>query len=119
MVHTPIVIPGHFMKVLEAFKNIFEMPSGLPPICSKNQAIILKESTSPVSVRPYRYLQAQKNEIECLVQEMLDVGIIQPSTSPLSSTMLLVKKKMGVGVFVLTIEHLIRRRFLTRSQFLL
>lgn len=44
-------------------------------------------------MRPYRYPQYQKNEIERLVADMLQSQLIQPSTSPYSSPVLLVKKK--------------------------
>ncbi|XP_038904522.1 uncharacterized mitochondrial protein AtMg00860-like [Benincasa hispida] len=41
--------------------------------------IELKPEEGPVNVRPYRYPQFQKDEIKKLVEEMLTVGIIQPS----------------------------------------
>ena len=56
---------------------------------------MLKEGTQPTNIRPYRYGYAQKMEIEKLVREMLLAGVIQPSTSPCSSPVLLVKKKDG------------------------
>lgn len=55
----------------------------------------LKEGSNPVSVRPFKYPQVQKNEIERLIGEMLDAETIQPSTSPFSSPIILVKKKDG------------------------
>ena len=69
------------------------VPVELPPSRVLDHKIILKEGASPVSVRPYRYPQVQKDEIEKLVREMLASGIIQPSHSPFSSPILLVKKK--------------------------
>jgi hypothetical protein len=46
--------------------------------------IHLQPRSVPPNIRPYRYPYAQKSEIECIVQEMLEVGIIQPSQSDLS-----------------------------------
>lgn len=57
--------------------------------------ILLKEGAQPVKVRPYRYPHSQKQQIEQMVQDMLDEGIIQPSLSPFSSPIILVKKKDG------------------------
>ena len=56
---------------------------------------MLKEGARPINVRPYRYPQIWKDEIKRLVEEMLATGIIQPSYSPFSSPVILVKKKDG------------------------
>ena len=50
-------------------------------------------------MRRYRYPQIQKTETKRLVKDMLAAGIIQPSSSPFSSPMLLVKKKDGGWCF--------------------
>lgn len=56
-------------------------------------------------MRPYRYAYFQKAKIKRHVQDMLKLGLIQPSTSSFSSPVLLEKnKKMGYGVVVLAIE---------------
>ena len=88
-------IPESVAPVLEKYKQVFDMPSGLPPVRGHEHAIKMKADSNPVGVRPYRYPQHQKDEIERLIEEMLAAGIIQPSTSAFSSPVLLVKKKDG------------------------
>lgn len=81
--------------VLEAFKDVFQEPVGLPPRREQDHAITLKEGDHIPNVRPYRYPYYQKNEIEKIVGELLQAGIIRPSVSPFSIPVILVKKKDG------------------------
>lgn len=93
---TPIQnTPKSTVQLIEQYEDIFQVPDKLPPNREIYHQIHLKEGAQPVNVRPYRYPQVQKNEIEKLVSEMLLVGIIQPIVSPFSSPVLLVKKKDG------------------------
>ncbi|KAL5564770.1 hypothetical protein UlMin_027934 [Ulmus minor] len=82
------------ISLLDSFAEVFGQP-GLPPQCAQDHKIVLQAGAAPPNIRPYRYPQIQKGEIEKLVSEMLLSGIIRPSTSPYSSPVLLVKKKDG------------------------
>ncbi|XP_077226272.1 uncharacterized protein LOC143859450 [Tasmannia lanceolata] len=97
------VIPA-LQPILHQFKEVFAEPSSLPPSRSTDHRILLEPNSKPVNIKPYRYPHFQKSEIEKLIKEMLDSGIIQPSTSPFSSPVLLVKKKMAVGDLASIIE---------------
>jgi len=49
----------------------------------------------PPNIGLYRYPCARKSEIECMVLEMLEAGIIQHSQSYFSTPVVLVHKKDG------------------------
>jgi hypothetical protein len=85
--------------LLLQYANLFLAPTGLPPPRSIDHHIPLLEGSNPVNVRPYRYPQFQKREIESQIREMLANGIIQPSSSAFSSPVLLVRKKDGCWRF--------------------
>lgn len=77
-----------------------------PPSRGCDPSIPLLPAASPVFSRPYRFAPAIKTEVEKQVQEMLTAGIIQKSSSPFSSAVLLVKKKDNTWDFALTIVSL-------------
>lgn len=86
-------IHPQIQTLIHKYAEIFETPKSLPPSREQDHRIELIPNTSPVSVRPYRYPHFQKAEIEKIVQELLDNGVIRPSVSPFSSPVILVKKK--------------------------
>ncbi|CAM8941280.1 unnamed protein product [Rhodiola kirilowii] len=82
-------------QMLLKYTTVFDKPRGLPPPRVVDHHIPLLPGVAPVNVRPYRYPRHQKLEIEKLIHEMFNDGIIRHSTSPFSSPVLLVKKKDG------------------------
>ncbi|XP_019460010.1 PREDICTED: uncharacterized protein LOC109359770 [Lupinus angustifolius] len=81
-------------QVLERFAEVFQEPTQLPPMRDgHNHQNPLLQGTNPVNKRPYRYTKHQKDIIDELVQDMLHSGIIQNSSSPYASPVVLVGKK--------------------------
>ena len=81
--------------LFEWHPEVFEAITELPPFQDVDHAICLEPGTTLVNIQPYRYPHFQKNKIEWLMRKICATGIIQPSTSPFSSPMLLMKKKDG------------------------
>jgi len=92
-------VPPAVSALLAEFQLVFAPPLGYPPARDCDHAIPLLPGASPFSVRPYHYPPAVKDEIERQISEMLQSGTIQHSTSPFSSSVLLVKKKDGTFRF--------------------
>lgn len=86
-------------SLLTQFSALFQPHHELPPARPTDHHIHLLPQSTPVNVRPYRYPHFQKQEIELQVDSMLQKGLIQPSTSPFSSPVLLVKKHDGLWQF--------------------
>lgn len=84
--------PPEIQQLLEVYATLFEQPTQLPPSRACDHAIPLIPGASPVYSSPYRFAPVVKDEVEKQVQEMLTSGLIQKSSSPFASPVLLVKK---------------------------
>lgn len=82
-------------SLVHKFQDIFEEPIGVPPTRPMVHRIPLMHGTQPFRLGPYQYTPAQKDEIEQQVATLLRNKMIQESTSPFASPVLLVKKKTG------------------------
>lgn len=97
--HLPPDMDPAMRQLLSKFSSVFQVPTRLPPQRDQDHAIPLVDESQVVKVKPYRYPHSQKEQIEKMVKDMLEQGIIQPSTSPFSSPIILVKKKDGTWRF--------------------
>ena len=86
-------ISPNIHKVLDNHSKVFETPKGILHIRDHGHDIHLIPGSVPPNIRPYRYPYAQKSEIERMVAEMLEAGIIQPSQSSFSALVVLLHNK--------------------------
>lgn len=102
-------------QLLESFHDVFQPPTGLPPARLCDHRIHLLPNTPPVVIHPYRYPQLQKDELEAQCAQMLQQGIIRPSTSPFSAPVLLVKKQDATWCFCVDYralnDHTVKDKF--------
>jgi hypothetical protein len=83
-------------SILSKHQVVFSTPQRFPPSRGvHDHSIPLVPGSLPPNIPPYRHPFSQKNEIEKMVQELLNAGVICPSTSPYSSPMVMFLKKEG------------------------
>jgi hypothetical protein len=82
--------------ILSKHQAVFSTPQGLSPSCGvHDHSIPLVPGSLPPNVLPYHHPFSQNNEIEKIVQELLQTGVIHPSTNPYSSHVVMVLNKEG------------------------
>ena len=82
------------IPVVCEFLDVFpeDLPS-LPPDRDVQFGIDLKPGTAPISRRAYRMPPKELAELKTQLQELIDKGFIQPSSSPWGCPAIFVKKK--------------------------
>ena len=93
-VHAANVSEVKDIPVVRDFPDVFpeDLP-GLPPDRDVQFSIELKPGTAPISRRAYRMAPKELAELKTQLQELLQKGFIQPSSSPWGCPALFVKKK--------------------------
>lgn len=84
---------ANITPLMDEFANIFVESIHQPPRRAIDHAINLHQGSVPIANHPYHYPNLQKLEIEKIVNAILRNGIIQPSTSTFSASIVLVKKE--------------------------
>ncbi|GKG37160.1 hypothetical protein Tco_0447333, partial [Tanacetum coccineum] len=82
-------------KSLQVDHDVFATPTSLPPKRKQDHRIPLLPDTSPINIRPYKHPSNQKDDVEAMVKELMESGVIRDSQSPYSSPIVMVKKKDG------------------------
>ncbi|KAL0410911.1 UNVERIFIED_CONTAM: Retrovirus-related Pol polyprotein from transposon [Sesamum latifolium] len=82
------------IPVVRDFPKVFpnDLP-GLPPHREVTFAIETLPGVAPISIAPYKMASVELQELKKQLEELLEKGFIQPSTSPWGAPVLFVKKK--------------------------
>lgn len=90
--------PSELQSLIDEFtkRGVFDEPTGLPPERPIGHLIRLMPGSDQAPYRkPYRMSPQQMAEMDKTVQEYLEKGWIEPSSSPYGAPILFVKKKDG------------------------
>ncbi|KAA3461244.1 reverse transcriptase [Gossypium australe] len=98
--------PKELQMLLDEFGSIFQEVVGLPPPRLQDHRIPLVDEKVVVKVRPYGYLMVQKSELERLVREILQAGIIMDSYSPFASLVLTVRNRFPIPIIEELLDEL-------------
>ena len=93
----PVFVPSEqqqaaLHEVLNSFPDVLRKEPGRTDMA---KLVINTGDHAPVSSHPYRIAPRWREEVKCQIDQLLLLGIIQPSTSPWSSSVVTVKKKDG------------------------
>ena len=87
----------HEVSIVNEFLDVF--PEELPELLPNKEVeftIDLLPGTKPISIPLYRMAPVELKELKEQLQDLLNKGFIQPSTSSWGAPMLFVKKKDGL-----------------------
>ena len=88
--------PKDIKKLLHKHKRVFEdLPHGRPLDHGIEHMCELEVGTLPIKINPYKHPNRFKDEIEKAIKDLLELGLIRPSSSSFAFSVVMVKKKDG------------------------
>lgn len=84
-------------EVCSQYSDIFHLPGDRLTCTDAIQHEIITTSSNPINTKSYRFPEVHKNEVNSQINKMLEDGIIKPSTSPWSSPIWIVPKKLDAS----------------------
>lgn len=85
------------IKLCHEFEDIFHLPGDTLTVTNAATNEIRTTDNIPIHAKSYRYPEVHKNEVSKQINKMLAQGIIKPSTSPWSSPLWVVPKKIDAS----------------------
>ncbi|KAK9702229.1 hypothetical protein QE152_g30071 [Popillia japonica] len=80
--------------ICHEFNDIFHLPNDTLTQTNATMHNIPTTDENPTHTKSYRYPQIHKDEVNKQIEKMLSQGIIRPSTSPWSSPLWVIPKKL-------------------------
>ena len=96
---------SQLVELLTEFHDIFAPPTG-PQDCTSAVKHAIPTTGPPIRQPMHRVPEALKDSINCEVNRMIEQNIIQPSSSPWSSPVVMVQKKDGSWHFCIDFRKL-------------
>ena len=90
---------GQKTQVMALLGEFNDVLTDIPGVTKSGQHDIILTHQEPVRSRPYPLPHALREKVKEEVREMLKLGVIEHSTSPYSSPIVMVKKKDGTNRF--------------------
>jgi len=81
--------------LLQAYGGVFQEPKGTPPKREVEHEIQLLPESPLSNIGLYRESVLEADEVKKQLQQLLEQGVIRPSTSPCGSPIIIVPKKDG------------------------
>lgn len=79
------------------YNDIFHLPDDELTSTNSIEHEINVTDPNPIFTKPYRYPEIHKSEVNKQINKMLKQGIVEPSTSPWSSPLWIVPKKIDAS----------------------